>query len=249
MQMRLISRASISSTLLLQLLLEARRAVAEVERLQVVDVLLLAAADRVEVVFHLGGELVVDQAGQMLFQQLHDGERDPGRHQRAALLEHVVAGLNRVDDRGVRAGPADAALFERLGERRFAESARAAAWCAPWRSSRRTRALRRRRRSAASISWSASSASGVVAAFDVGPQVAGEVDRLAAHLEDAAFAFDRDRDPPAAGVGHLAGDRPLPDHVEQLEFVGARAALRSALGQLERMAGRANRLRALPARS
>ena len=55
-------RASISSTLLRELRLEARLAVAEVERLQVVDVLAFAAADRVEIVFHLGGELVVDQA-------------------------------------------------------------------------------------------------------------------------------------------------------------------------------------------
>ena len=40
---------------------------------------------------------------------------------------------------------------------------------------------------------------GIVGAFDVRPQVAGEVDRLAADLEDAAVAFDRDRDPPGRG--------------------------------------------------
>ena len=56
-------RASISSTLFFELRLEARRAVAEVECLEIVDVLALAAADGVEVVFHLGRELVVDQAG------------------------------------------------------------------------------------------------------------------------------------------------------------------------------------------
>ena len=46
----------------LQLRLEAGHAVAEVKARQVIDVFLLAAADRVEVVFHLGRELVVDQA-------------------------------------------------------------------------------------------------------------------------------------------------------------------------------------------
>ena len=70
----------------------------------------------------------------------------------------------------------------------------------------------------------------IVGAFDVGPQVAGKVDRLAADLKHGAVALDRDRDRPAAGIGHLAGDRPLPDQVEEPELVGRQAASLSASG-------------------
>ena len=82
----------------------------------------LAAADGVELVFHLGRELVVDQVGQMRFEQLRDGEGRPGGHQHVAALEleHVLAGEDRVDDRGVGARPADAHFFQRPGERGFA---------------------------------------------------------------------------------------------------------------------------------
>jgi hypothetical protein len=80
---------------------------------------------------------------------------------------------------------------------------------------------------------------GHVAAFDVGAEITGEVDRLAANLEYAAFAFDRNRDPSAAGVGHLAGDRALPNHVEQFELVGIELVAQDA-GQFEGMTGRAN---------
>ena len=52
-EIRLTSRASISSTLFSSCCFKPGMAVAEVERLQVVDVAHLAAADRVELVFHL----------------------------------------------------------------------------------------------------------------------------------------------------------------------------------------------------
>ena len=81
---------------------------------------------------------------------------------------------------------------------------------------------------------------GVVAAFDVRPQIAGEVDRLAGDLEHAAAAFDLDRDAAGRAVGHLAGDRALPNQFEQLELVGAELAAQR-LGELERMTGGANR--------
>ena len=60
---------------------------------------------------------------------------------------------------------------------------------------------------------------GVVGTFDIRSQVAGEVDGLAADLEDAAFAFDGDDDSSSARIGHLAGDGTLPDQVKQAEFV------------------------------
>ena len=179
-RMRLTSRASISSALFCSCCFEPGLAVAEIELPQIVDVPRLAAADRVQIVFHLGREAVVDQVRQMGFEQLRHGERDPSRNQRPAFLEDVFARQDRVDDRGVRARPADAQFFQRPGERGFAEAAR------------RLRGVV----SSAPARWQASvsptvtlgsstfvfgqSGFRVVAPFDIGPQVAGKIDRLAA---------------------------------------------------------------------
>ena len=59
---------------------------AKIEVREVLEGIELAAADGVELVFHLGGELVVDQVRQMRFEQLRNGEGRPGRHQHVAAL-------------------------------------------------------------------------------------------------------------------------------------------------------------------
>ena len=55
---------------------------AEVELVQPLDPVGCAVGDQVEVVFHLGGEVVLDEIGEVLLEQPHDAERDPVRHQR-----------------------------------------------------------------------------------------------------------------------------------------------------------------------
>jgi hypothetical protein len=79
--------------------------------------LLAAAGDLVEVVLHPGRELVVDQVGEVLFEQAHHGERVGGRDEGLALLPHVPAVLDRLHDRRVGRRAADAQLLERLHER------------------------------------------------------------------------------------------------------------------------------------
>ncbi len=74
----------------------------EVEVGQPVGAPLLPGGDLVELVLHGGGEVVIHQAAEVLFQQTGHRERHPGRHQRAALLVDVAAVLNRLDDRGIR---------------------------------------------------------------------------------------------------------------------------------------------------
>jgi hypothetical protein len=66
-----------------------------------------AAGDLVQHLFHLAGEGVVNQLREVLLQQPGDREGQPGRHQRGALLEDIVAGGDGAQDRGVRRGPAD----------------------------------------------------------------------------------------------------------------------------------------------
>ena len=81
---------------------------------------------------------------------------------------------------------------------------------------------------------------GIVRAFDVRPQVAGEIDRFAAHLEYATFAFDRNDNPSTACVGHLAGDGAFPNQIEEPELIIIQHATHR-FGQFERMARRADR--------
>ena len=72
-------------------------------------------------VFHFRGELVIDEFGEMLLQQLRHGKRDPCRDESVPFLEHVATIDDRVDDRGVRAGAADSHFFQRLCQRGFTE--------------------------------------------------------------------------------------------------------------------------------
>ena len=176
----------------------------------------------------------------MIGQELRDGKRHPGGHQGIALLEHVFARQDRVDDRGIGARPADAHLFERAGQGRFAIARRG------------LRRVRLRLELAAIQPLAdfhrgqhgilfGQLALGVVAAFDIGSQVAGKVDRLAGDLEPGPAAFDADRDSPSPRVGHLAGHGPLPNQVVQPEFVRVQLAAQR-FGKREGVAGRANRL-------
>ena len=66
-------------------------AVAEVEGVEPLLGFALAARDRVERLFHRRGELVVDEVREVALEQLHLRERGPRRHERVALLPHVVA--------------------------------------------------------------------------------------------------------------------------------------------------------------
>ena len=83
---------------------------AEVEVVEPVGALLQATGNRVEFVLHRSGEVVVDQSPEVLLQQADNSERDPRRHQRAALLVDVPAILDCLDDRRIRRRPADSQI-------------------------------------------------------------------------------------------------------------------------------------------
>ena len=92
---------------------------AEVEAVEPVDAVGLAAGDAVEVVLHLGREVVLDEVAEVVLEQAHDRERDPARHERLAARGDVAAVDDRRDDRRVGRRPPDAQLFERLDEARL----------------------------------------------------------------------------------------------------------------------------------
>ncbi len=99
-------------------------ALAGPEALQDVDAVLASAGDLVEDVLELGGEAVVDQPAEVLLHQADDAERDPGRHERRALLVDVAAVLDGADDRGVGGRPPDLALLQLLDEAGLGEAGR-----------------------------------------------------------------------------------------------------------------------------
>ena len=89
------------------------------KRRELVLPLLLAVADLVEHVLHLRGESVLDVGAEVLDQELADDLADVGRDEGAAAHLDVAAIAQRLDDRGVGRGPADAVGLERLDEARL----------------------------------------------------------------------------------------------------------------------------------
>ncbi len=65
---------------------------------------MFVATDSIQVVFHLGRKVIIDIRAEMFFEQSNDGERSPARNQRVALLEYILAILNRIDNRCVVLG-------------------------------------------------------------------------------------------------------------------------------------------------
>ncbi len=86
--------------------------------------LLLAAGDGVEILLQLGGEVVVDVAGEVVDQQVVDHPADVLGEEGALLQAHVLAGHQGVHDRGVGGGAADAVLLQGLDQARLGEARR-----------------------------------------------------------------------------------------------------------------------------
>src|SRR5687767_870872 len=97
---------------------------AEVELLQELVRLALAARDLVKVLFHLRGEVGLDEVAEVVAQQLRHRERREAGHQRFALADDVAAADNRRNRRRVRRRSADPQALELLDERGFRESRR-----------------------------------------------------------------------------------------------------------------------------
>ena len=91
-----------------------------VELVEHLDHVVLGGGDLVELVFHVGGELQVEDLGELLDQQVVDGHPQIGRVEPPFFLLDVAAVLDRLDDRGIGAGPADRLFFEGLDQRGLA---------------------------------------------------------------------------------------------------------------------------------
>jgi hypothetical protein len=153
----------------------------------------------------------------MAFQQ--GGDRKGGKcgNQGIALHLHIAPVDDGADDAGVGTGAANSFALQGFDQGGFCESGRGLGFVAhrihpeaaggiPHDQSRQDHLLVFNRRV------------GVVGALDVGSEVAGEVDALAAGPKSGVFDFNAEGEQGLAGVGHLGGDGALPDQVVQLEL-------------------------------
>ena len=244
-------------------LLGAGAALPVVEAPQPGDPVLLAGGDPVQVALHGGGEVVVDELGEVLLQQPGDGEGEPGRHQGLAAVVDVAA----VGDRGhggrVGRGTTDLALLKSLDQGGLGVARRRRGLVTGGLGVQGGQLLAGDHRGQAHVLGVLGGGAGVVlvalgvAPLLVGGQEAAEGDdgarrrqagrgeggagvaRLAGHRRQRHL--DGHRGGRADGVGHLGGHGPLPDELVEAEL-GA-GELAGDLGRgAEVVAGGADRL-------
>ena len=83
----------------------------------------LATANGIEIVFHLSGELIVDKRSEMLFEQAGDRKCRPSGNQRVPLLKDILAGLNRLDNRGIGTRATNTFVFQLARQGSFRKTA------------------------------------------------------------------------------------------------------------------------------
>ncbi len=162
--------------------------------------------------------MVIHQFCQMRLQQTDDGERRPSGNKSGPLFEDILPRQNRVDNRGVRARPPDPLPFQFLRQSRFAEAGRGLGGVPLGEQipNRNGVANFYRRQNSLLI---AELRVGIVGAFHIGPQIARELNRFARYLKLRAATLDLQSNRMAAGIHHLAGDRPFPNQIEQPKLV------------------------------
>ena len=217
-------------------------AVAPVELVEHVQALHVPLGDLVEITLHRGGELVVDQLREVLLQQARHREGQPGRNQGRALLEHIVTGGDRAQDRGIGRRTTDLELLELRHQARLGVTGRGTRLVAGsvQRVGAQVLALRQVRQLRLGV---VRAGLGIVIALDIGLEEAVEGDRAAAgheaglrHLIETAgrrvdldraarCSIDLDRQAAALRVGHLGRDGAHPDQLVQAELLATKPRL------------------------
>src|SRR5690606_31577176 len=83
-----------------------------VEVTQPLDAVLLATGDCVQIAFHGGGEVVINELGKVLLKQPNHTKRHPSRHKRLATLGRITAIKHGVDDARKSRGASDPLFFQ-----------------------------------------------------------------------------------------------------------------------------------------
>ncbi len=181
----------------------------------------------------------------MVLEQADHRERHPGGDQGVALLPHVTPVLDRLHDGRVGGRPPDAQLLEPFHQRRLGVASRWGGGVVPglevW--GGQPVALGHGRQDGLAVLQLGGR---VVGALDVGPQVAREGDGAPRGGPLGVGAVARRRadahgHAPAAGVGHLGGDGPLPDELVEAQVVAPQLGAQRVRGA-EALARRADGL-------
>ena len=223
---------------------------AEEEAGQELRAVLLARGDTVQVALHRGREVVVDQVRQVLLEQACHGERQPRGHQVLAAVRHVPAVPDRLDGGRVGGGTADAELLHGLDQRGLRVAARGLGLVAVGGGLGQGRGI-----ALGDVGQGLLRVvlfrvvTALVATLLVGQAEArggdnrarGRGQHVVARAVDLNASEHANRRRVAEGVGHLRGDRALPDQVVQGQLL-----LRQGTGHLARraevVAGGADRL-------
>ena len=218
---------------------------AEVKIMQPRCGLCIAAGDGIECVLHAGGEVVVDQVGQVALEQSDDGKGGEGRHQRLPLVPHIAAVLDGLDDRGVGRGTSDAPRLELLDQTGLGVARRRLRGVAGRLEVFHCKLLARAERGQ-DLFLVVLLGPGVVRARDIGAVETGESDDLARGGEGRCSLLLGGRlDPnPGAdslGVHHLRGEGALPYQLVELHLVAIELR-RQFVRCAEPSASRADRL-------
>ena len=213
---------------------------AEEEAGQELRAVLLARGDTVQVALHRGREVVVDQVRQVLLEQARHGERQPRGHQVLAAVRHVPAVPDRLDGGRVGGGTADAELLHGLDQRRLRVAARGLGLMAVGGGLGQRRGI-----TLGNVGQGLLRVvlfrviTPLVAALLVGQAEArggddrarGRGQHVVALTVDLDAGEHADRRRVAESVGHLRGNRALPDQVVQGQLL-----LRQGTGHLARRA-------------
>ena len=218
----------------------ARAVGAEEEAGQELGAVLLASGDTVQVALHRGREIVVDQVRQVLLEQARHGERQPRGYQVLAAVRHVPAVPDRLDGGRVGGGTADAEFLHGLDQRGLRIAARGLSLMAirGGLGQRRGITLGDVRQCLLRVVLFRV-VTALVATLLVGQAEArggddrtrGRGQHVVALAVDLDAGENADRRRVAEGVGHLRGDRALPDQVVQGQLL-----LRQGTGHLARRA-------------
>ena len=208
---------------------------AEVEGREHRDAVSVAARNLIEGLLHVGGELVVDEIGEVFLEQPGDGEGQPGRNEGRSLLEDVVTAGNGADDRGVGRRTADLQLLEFRHQTGLGVAGRRTCVVTVGRHLARIQVLALRELGQALLGVVGGS---LVDRLDVGAQEAVEGDGTTGCREGGSpdvtvgnadrggrGGADRHRESLALGVSHLGGQGSHPDELVELELVAGQAGL------------------------
>ena len=182
-----------------------------------------AAGNIIQLVFQVGGEIVLDVAVEEIFQEGGDHPAAVLGHKTAVLEAHIVPFLQHGNDRGIGGRPADTQFLQLFHQAGFGITGRrlGEVLAVAHRLAVHGLVFRHLGQQALGVV-----VRGIVAVFAIDGQKAGELDHRAGGAEPDGGVRRDDIDPHLVqqGAFHLAGDGAPPDQLVQLQLLAVEMA-------------------------